>query len=152
MSKTDDVAPGVHVSKIKMIPSYIQRIFQYSGVRFLFGGGVTVLCEYVVFYLLYVLVHWNLLLSNSLSFGAGLAVSYMFNRLWAFKKPSYRRKAHHQMVLYVLLAVTNLVFNNVIVSGLHGLGLDPRIGKIIAIIVIAAWNFVIYHKVIFIEA
>lgn len=118
--------------------------------RFLLGGGVTVTCEYLIFYGLFVLLHWNLLLANSLSFGVGLGVSFIFNRMWAFKQASFRRKAHHQAMLYIILAVTNLVLNNMIVAGLQFIAVDPRIGKFVAIICIAAWNFIIYTKIIFI--
>lgn len=120
-----------------------------SITRFLIGGGITVICEYLVFYVLYVFLKWNLLIANSLSFAVGLGVSFLFNRLWAFKKDSFHRKAHHQAALYLVLAITNLLLNNLIVAGLKEVGLDPRLGKFIAIIVIAAWNFVIYRKIIF---
>jgi putative flippase GtrA len=129
----------------------VKALTEHSFVRFLFGGGVTVVCEYVIFYVLYVFLHWNLLLANSLSFGVGLCVSFVFNRLWAFNKPSYQRKAHHQVLLYVILGVTNLLLNNLIVSGLKGVGFDPRFGKIVAIVFIAASNFVIYRKIIFVD-
>lgn len=129
----------------------IRDLLKSNLVRFLMGGAVTVLCEYLVFYVLYVFLHWNLLLANSLSFAAGLAVSFMFNRMWAFREETYRRKAHHQMALYAVLAVSNLFINNGIVAGLQEVGLDPRLGKIIAILVIAAWNFVIYRKIIFVR-
>jgi putative flippase GtrA len=127
----------------------VEKLLESSAIRFLLGGGVTVVAEYAVFYALYVGLHWNLFVSNSLSFGVGLAVSFMFNRLWAFKQDDFRRKAHHQAALYVILALTNLLLNNAIVGGLNSLSLDPRIGKVIAIILIAAWNFVIYRKIIF---
>jgi putative flippase GtrA len=73
----------------------------------------------------------------------------MLNRIWAFKKDNYQRKLHHQAVIYIVLALSNLVINNLIVSGLKTAGLDPRIGKIIAIATIAVWNFLIYKYVIF---
>lgn len=128
----------------------MKKLLESSLVRFLLGGGITVLCEYIVFYVLYIFLGWNLLLANSLSFGVGLGTSFMFNRLWAFKKDKYNRKAHHQAVLYGVLAATNLIMNNLIVAGLKDLGLDPRIGKVIAIVLIATWNFMIYHKIIFV--
>lgn len=120
-------------------------------LRFLSAGSVTFLCEYLVFYILYIFWHWHLLLANSLSFGAGLCVSFTLNRSWAFKKQSYQRKFNHQAGIYLILAFLNLIMNNVIVGSLKFIGLDPRIGKIIAIITIAAWNFAIYQTVIFRE-
>lgn len=127
----------------------LAQLLENSLIRFLLGGGTTVLCEYIVFYVLYVGLSWNLLISNSLSFAVGLGISFLFNRLWAFKQDTYSQKTHHQLVMYAVLAGSNLLLNNVIVSGLKTLGLDPRIGKLAAIVIIAVWNFVIYRKIIF---
>lgn len=112
---------------------------------------MTVVVEYVVFYILYVGLNWNLFLANSLSFAVGLSMSFMSNRLWAFKKDEFERPAHHQAMIYAALAVTNLVVNNLIVGGLKSAGLDPRIGKVAAIAVIAVWNFFVYKHIIFKE-
>ncbi len=126
-----------------------KELINRKEARFLLAGSVTFLSEYVVFYILYVFLHWNLLLSNSLSFVAGLNVSFLLNRTWAFKEKDFAMKAHHQAVVYLVLAAINLLMNNLIVSGLKGIGLDPRIGKIIAILLIAISNFLIYKHLIF---
>jgi len=130
----------------------IDKIHKRTPVKFLIVGSITFLCEYIIFYSLYVLLHWELLLSNSLSFAVGLSMSFMLNRLWAFKIDRYARKLHHQAVIYGALAATNLVINNLIVAGLKADGLDPRIGKVVAIAVIAIWNLLIYKYFIFKES
>jgi len=129
----------------------IEKLHQSSAIRFLTVGSLTFLTEYIVFYVLYVFLHWNLLVANSLSFAVGLSMSFMLNRKWAFKKQSYQRKFHHQAIIYIALALSNLVINNVIVAGLKDIGIDPRIGKVLAIATIAVWNFVIYKLIIFRE-
>jgi putative flippase GtrA len=129
----------------------ISNVKSSQALRFLTVGSVTFSCEYAVFYILYVFAQWNLLIANSLSFGVGLTVSFMLNRIWAFKQTNYQRKIHHQAAIYIALAITNLVINNLIVGTLKTLGLDPRLGKIIAIITIAVWNFLIYKYIIFKE-
>lgn len=131
--------------------SYVAQLRASSAPKFVLGGSVTFIVEYGIFYALYVNMRWPLLLANSVSFGAGLGISFMFNRLWAFKKPDYKRAAHHQAVLYAILAATNLFMNNLIVGMLKFAGLDARIGKVIAILTIAAWNFLVYKYVIFKE-
>jgi putative flippase GtrA len=127
----------------------LEEVKKNQAVRFLTVGSITFLCEYIVFYVLYIFVHWNLLLANSLSFIVGLSISFMLNRIWAFKEDNYQRKFHHQALIYIVLALSNLVINNLIVSGLKAAGLDPRIGKIIAIATIAVWNFMVYKYIIF---
>ena len=117
--------------------------------KFLIVGSLTFISEYLVFYMLFIFLRWDLLLANSLSFGVGLSLSFLLNRTWAFRQDNYRRKIHHQIVIYISLACTNLVINNLIVSLLRAWGLDPRFGKIIAIGAIAIWNFLIYKCLIF---
>lgn len=127
----------------------IARLLNMKLFKFLVGGAITVSVEYVIFIVLYVLLDWNLLLANTLSFICGLGVSFLFNRSWAFSETEYRHRGHHQAIMYAILAATNLLLNNLIVASLEKVAVDPRIGKFVAIILVAAWNFVIYHKVIF---
>lgn len=128
-----------------LIESYLSP----ATLRYLLVGSATFVIEYIVFYVLYVFLHWNLLLANSLSFGIGLATSFSLNRAWAFKQHEFQRSVHHQAALYVTLAFTNLLINNGIVAFLNTIGLDPRIGKIAAIATIALWNFLIFRTIIF---
>ena len=127
----------------------ISKLLRSSIVRFLLGGGVTVVCEYVTFYVLYVFAGWPLLVANTLSFVVGLGISFLFNRLFAFKQQEYHHAVHRQAIMYAALAMTNLIMNNLIVAGLRHISVDPRLGKIVAIAIIAAWNFAIYCKLIF---
>jgi putative flippase GtrA len=131
--------------------SYSARLRESSVPKFLVGGSITFIVEYGIFYVLYIFLHWHLFLANSLSFAAGLGVSFMFNRLWAFKRVDYKRPTHHQAVLYFILALTNLILNNLIVGTLKFAGMDVRLGKLIAIIAIATWNFLVYKHIIFKE-
>lgn len=128
-----------------LIESYLSP----AALRYLLVGSATFIIEYIVFYILYVFLHWNLLLANSLSFGVGLATSFSLNRIWAFKQQEFQRPVHHQAMLYIALALTNLFINNAIVASLNAVGLDPRIGKIVAIATIALWNFLIFRAIIF---
>lgn len=128
----------------------IKQVKESRFIRFLLGGAVTVFLEYSIFYVLYIFWGWHLLLANSLSFCVALATSFLFNRLWAFNEDSFRMKTHHQIILFTLLALTNLLINNAIVSGLQIVGVDPRAGKVVAIIFIAIWNFIAYRKIIFV--
>jgi putative flippase GtrA len=118
-------------------------------LRYLVVGSLAFLCEYGVFYLFYVTANWNLFLANTLSFLAGLCTSFTLNRLWTFRKENFHRKIHHQAAMYLVLAFVNLFISNILIGGLKGAGLDPRLGKIVAIGTIAIWNFVLFKTVIF---
>lgn len=127
----------------------IKKVFEKRIARYLLGGAITVAFEYGSFYLLYILLDWNLLLANSLSFCVGLVSSFVFNRLWAFNESSFNLKIHHQATIYASLAFINLILNNAIVGLLHLAGTNAMLSKMVAIIMIATWNYFIYKKIIF---
>lgn len=127
------------------------KLTRSSTFRFLLVGGSAFIVDYGSFYALYYGLGIALYIANSFSFGLGLVISFMLNRLWTFGDRNFTKKAHHQLGFYSLLAIINLFLTNVFVGLLNHVGVGPRIGKIITIAVIAAWNFYIYHKFIFTE-
>lgn len=120
-------------------------------IRYLLVGSGAFLVEYVSFYILYNSLSAKVVAANSLSFIAGLLFSFSFNRQWAFKKYeyNYQKNLSHQFSIYLGLAIFNLLASNVIVVVLQQLSVNPLLGKIVAIAFIAAWNFVLFRKIIF---
>ena len=88
------------------------------------------------------------LLANSLSFSAGVANNFTFNRLWTFadaKRSNWRR----QLMEFLLVSLVGLALNNAIVLWLETplgqlLG-QPEYGylpaKVIATGVVVFWNY-----------
>jgi len=122
------------------------RLFKY-----LFGGGITFGTEYITFYFLYVVLLWPLFVANSVSFGIGIMTSFTINRYWAFKSDTHKRAGSHQFIIYCCLALINLGIVNLALGGLQYLGLDPRIGKIVVMLAVPAWNYFIFKKYIFVN-
>lgn len=115
-------------------------------IRFLMSGGVSALVEYSTFLLLHGL-GLVLVLANALSFSCGLVVSFLLNKHWVF---SHKGSARKQFAQYLVLAGVNLAAGSgVIVVLVHGLGLRPFVAKLCVMVMVAAWNFVIYQKIIF---
>jgi putative flippase GtrA len=120
--------------------------------KYLLVGGSAFLTEYSSFYILYTLLNAQLYLANSLSFCLGLLVSFLFNRGWTFKTDkNYKLQVHHQLLAYVSLAFFNLIMTNVVIGVLKNFGLDPKLGKIVAMLFVVAWNFLIFRSLIFAE-
>ena len=117
-------------------------------VRYLLAGGVTAGLEYFSFLALYAALQPGLVVPNTLSFLVGLLSSFTLNRLWVFDHKQHKR-VHHQFVQYAVLIGLNLVVTNLVIVGCRNLHVEPFIGKIIAMVVTTAWNFVIYKYVIF---
>lgn len=122
---------------------------QASLIRYLCAGGSAFVAEYSSFYVMYEVFHVRVYVANSISFGIGLLVSFTLNRLWAFGTKKFRQRTYNQLLLYVGLAIVNLMITNVIVGVLKHYTVDPRVGKILAMFSIVCWNFFIFKFFIF---
>lgn len=117
-------------------------------LRFLIAGGSAATIEFLVFAVLQHLQgkDW-LFISQSLSFCAGLIVSFAFNRLWVFRSDD---RWSRQFLKYGIVAAINLLLGNVAIALLVGPAhLDPFVAKVPVMAVIAAWNYVLFSKIIF---
>ncbi len=115
--------------------------------RFLAVGSVGTLLDFSLLTLLK-LAGLPTLAANSLSFLAGLANNFTWNRLWTFgdsAQPNWRR----QLVQFTMVSLVGLVLSNTIVLLLEGL-LGNALGhpawgylpaKVIATGVVMFWNY-----------
>jgi putative flippase GtrA len=117
--------------------------------RYLVVGGLAFFSEYLSFILLYRAVDISLVLANATSFCIGLLTSFLLNRLWTFSTKTYRRRAAHQFGYYVALAMFNLLATLALVSILKAAGVNPNIGKLVAMAITSIWNFAIFQRFIF---
>ena len=121
-----------------------QSLFKYLAV-----GVVAFGVEYGSFYGLFFGAGWPLYAANSISFGLGLLTSFSLNRLWTFGHKSYQKRATHQLGFYVTLALVNLLLTNVFVDLLTQLGMNPRFGKLVAMLITSLWNYFLFKFLIF---
>jgi putative flippase GtrA len=120
-------------------------------VKFLVAGGTAAIVEYGVFLLLQATQDGhrphNLVLSQSISFGCGFAVSFLLNRMWVFRSAG---AVSGELARYATLAIINLAASNialgVLVNVLH---LPAPLAKFLVMGMVAAWNYVIFSKLVF---
>jgi putative flippase GtrA len=124
------------------------RFLAHKELRYIVSGGASEVIEYASFLGLFWLTH-RLIISNSISFIAGIASGFMFHKLWSFAG-SQSLRLEHQIVRYSLLAGFNFIATNVLISLLvHHLQLNPDIAKLCTMALTATWSFVFFNKVIF---
>ncbi|NTW40892.1 MAG: GtrA family protein [Cellulomonadaceae bacterium] len=97
-----------------------------------------------------------LLLANTVSTSAGMAVSFLGNRRFVFGATDNRRR---EITLFVIVcglgiwvvqpAVIAGVTRLAELAGLDGGFLVDTAAKVVAILVAAVWNFVLYRRVVF---
>ena len=120
------------------------QLFRYLGI-----GLTAFLIEYAVFTLLIYLGTF-LLVAQTVSFCVGLIVSFMGNRTLTFKGSAYTHSRSAQFWRYLTLALFNIVFSNGLIYALvEQFGIEPLLSKVIVMIVIVCWNYIIFSKIIF---
>lgn len=111
--------------------------------------GITAfVSEFLVFSLLVTLI--PLIASQSISFGVGLVISFMGNRLITFKTGSFKYSVKRQFISYLTLACINLILTNIIIYiQVEHLELTPLLAKIITMFFVVGWNFLFFQRYIF---
>lgn len=123
-------------------------------IKYFLVGGTAFLVEYTVFILVLdlSLTEHQLFLAQTISFCFGIVTSFIGNKYFTFKSgaPKYTRNTVQQLLRYLTLAVFNLLSSNLIIYVLiEQLNTSPVISKVITILIITAWNFIIFQKIIF---
>lgn len=114
--------------------------------RFLASGTGAAMCEFLTFLLLTHFVQANIFWSQTISFLIGLVVSYSLNRLWVFEST---RQVRHELPLYTILAMANLILTNLLMYFVIKTGILSWAAKILVMACAALWNYVIFQKLIF---
>jgi putative flippase GtrA len=124
-----------------------KKVISMRVIRFLVSGGSAAVTEYGVFLFLFDLVKIDVVIANGISFLCGLMVSFLLNKHWVFKS---KQRARMEVVLYVILALVNLLLSSLFIQLLvHTAGISPFIAKLIGMVVIAAWNYLFFSRLIF---
>jgi putative flippase GtrA len=104
--------------------------------------------EYLSFRLIYFYTNGNHLnISNSLSMAIGFVFSFILNRVWSFNSKEVLSK---QLTMMIILFFINLSLSNIIISLINYLTPVPAsIAKLMVMVLVIMWNFIIYKKIIY---
>lgn len=118
-------------------------------LRYLLAGGSSYLVEITVLAAFIHLLDIDLKVSVSVSFFVGLAVSFLAQKIYAFKSTSKAKQLlASQATLYLLLVGVNYLFTVWFVLFAHAY-IGALAARTIALIITTTWNFFIYKKIIF---
>lgn len=124
----------------------IAKVFEWRVSRFIVAGGFVALFEYVMYALIY-LGSDNPVVSQVGSYLMALCVSFIINKFWVFKAKGANKES---LIKYVFLAVLNSILGALLTYlMIEQLSLNPFVVKILLMILIATWNYVILSKYIF---
>lgn len=115
--------------------------------KYITSGILSAALEYFLIIMLTEFAGFWYIVSNTIAMSGGFCLSFILNRYWSFKSYS---KISRQLLLNGLLFLINLALSNALMYLLTGVtGLPYTMSKLIAMGIIAIWNFIIYKGVIF---
>lgn len=117
-------------------------------MRYLVSGGSAFAIEYSSFLALFYIFSIGAIMANAASFLMGLVTSFLLNKTWVFKG-SHHKSTSTQLAMYVILALINLIITSIAIDYLIEVGAAAFLAKILLIIVVAGWNFIILKNFIF---
>ena len=124
-----------------------KKVFKY-----LFIGFTAFFVDYCLFIFLNELTHLPIFYSNMIALLTGFLISFFGNRILVFGSDKTSRMKHgiyKQIFFYIVLLAINTVLSYLIIKSLQSINIDAAIGKIISMVFIVAWNYILYKKIIF---
>ena len=121
------------------------KYFDYSMLRWGAVGLFTNVIDYVLFITLYGTIK-SVFIANLISSSVSTSINYFTHHKWTFKSDQNHSKSG---VKYLL----NLIFwwfvSTSIIKGLVVLNIDPKIAKLVPLIVIVPVNYFVLNFVVF---
>jgi putative flippase GtrA len=113
------------------------EIFQI--IRFGIVGSLGMVIDFLVTWFFKEKVRIHKLIANAAGFSCAVVFNYFLNRSWTFHVHSGDH--NEQFLRFVLVSVTGLGLNTLIVYLLTERKLNFYLSKLIAIVIVFAWNY-----------
>ena len=121
------------------------KYFDYSMLRWVAVGASTTLIDYLIFITLYGPIN-SVFLANLFSASVSTSINYYAHHRWTFRSDQNHSRSGFKFIL-------NLIFwwlvSTSIIKALIVLNIDPRIAKLVPILIIAPINYFVLNKIVF---
>ena len=121
------------------------RYFDYSMLRWVAVGTSTTLIDYLIFITLYGPIN-SVFVANLFSASVSTSINYYAHHRWTFKSNQNHSRSGFKFIL-------NLIFwwlvSTSVIKALIVLDIDPRIAKLVPILIIAPINYFVLNKIVF---
>ena len=121
------------------------KYFDYSMLRWGAVGLLTNVIDYILFITLYGPIK-SVFIANLISSSVSTSINYLTHHKWTFKSDQNHSKSGMKYLL-------NLIFwwfvSTSIIKGLVVLNIDPKIAKLVPLIVIVPVNYFVLNFVVF---
>ena len=121
------------------------KYFDYSMLRWVAVGASTTLIDYLIFITLYGPIN-SVFVANLFSALVSTSINYYAHHRWTFKSDQNHSRSGFKYIL-------NLIFwwliSTSIIKVLIVLDIDPKIAKLVPILIIAPINYFVLNKIVF---
>jgi len=121
------------------------KYFDYSMLRWVLVGVTTTVTDYLIFITLYGPIN-SVFVVNLISSAVATSLNYFTHHRWTFK--SDQNHSRSGVKYLVNLAFWWLVSTSII-KALIVLSIDPKIAKLVPILLIAPINYFVLNKIVF---
>jgi putative flippase GtrA len=122
-----------------------EKYFDWSMIRWVIVGFATTATDYFIFISLYGPID-SVVIANFISAFVATSLNYYSHHRWTFKSEQDHSKSG---LRYFINLVFWWVISTLLIKGLIEIDFDPRIAKLIPILVIAPINYFVLNHLVF---
>ena len=121
------------------------KYFDYSMLRWVLVGVTTTLIDYLIFITVYGAIK-SVFIANLISASIATSLNYFTHHRWTFKSDQNHSKSG---IKYLLNLTFWWLISTSIIKALIVLSIDPKIAKLVPILLIAPINYFVLNKIVF---
>ncbi len=121
------------------------KYFDYSMLRWVLVGMTTTIIDYLIFITLYGPIN-SVFVVNLISSAVATSLNYFTHHRWTFKSEQNHSRSG---VKYLVNLTFWWLVSTSIIKALIVLSIDPKIAKLIPILLIAPINYFVLNKIVF---
>jgi putative flippase GtrA len=123
------------------------KYFAYSMLRWVLVGVTTTVVDYLIFITLYGAIN-SVFIANLISASIATSLNYFTHHRWTFKSDQNHSRSG---VKYLVNLAFWWLASTSIIKTLIVLSIDPKIAKLVPILLIAPINYFVLNKIVFKE-
>jgi len=130
------------ISKLKTLKD---KYFDYSMIRWGLVGMSTTLVDYLLFISFYGPIN-SVFLANLISASVATCINYLTHHRWTFKSEQHHSRSGFKYLLNLIFwwLVSTSIIKILLVSGL-----DPKIAKLVPLVLIVPVNYFVLNYLVF---
>jgi putative flippase GtrA len=121
------------------------KYFDYSMLRWVLVGVTTTVIDYLIFITLYGPIN-SVFIANLISASIATSLNYFTHHRWTFKSDQNHSKSG---IKYLVNLTFWWLVSTSIIKALIVLNIDPKIAKLVPILLIAPINYFVLNKIVF---